>query len=358
MKTLIFTILTAITGYFVTIIFMPILKRIAKKINLMDKPSARKIHQNPVPLIGGISIAISFIICSLINEEIFKSIIQQFTIYSTALVLLILGIFDDRFDINAKYKLIIQLLCAFAVSYSGIRITSFYGLFGVGEIPMYLQYITTILLITGVVNAINLMDGIDGLLGEIAILGFGILLGLCIIQGYYAFAVMYSAFIGGLFGFLKYNLRKREIFMGDAGALFLGNILICSTIYLLNSKANTQLSQQIVLFSFIGFFSIPVLDSLRVYLGRLKNGKSPFKADKTHLHHLLLLFGISHRRIAFIISLFSISFLLFCLVSIHMISVSGIVLAILGIFSLLSLILNLNKKVTDWQERVKQMEVL
>ncbi|MDX2172778.1 MAG: MraY family glycosyltransferase [Bacteroidota bacterium] len=358
MKTLFLSTLTAISGYFIIIIFMPILKKIAKRINLIDKPNARKIHQDPVPLIGGIAIAASFFTSSLINPDILNSIVQQITIYSTAVVLLILGILDDRFDISAKYKLIIQLTCAFAVSYSGIRITSFYGLFGINEIPYYMQYVITILIITGVVNAINLMDGIDGLLGEMAIIGFSVLIIVAIVQGNYTLAVMYSAFVGAVFGFLKFNLNKHEIFMGDAGALFLGNILIGSTIYLLNSKTNTQLSQQIIVFSFIGFFSIPVLDSLRVYLGRLKNGKSPFKADKTHLHHLLLLFGISHKRIALIISLLSASVLLFCLISIQLISVSGIVVVILVIFSLLSLILNLNKKVTDWQERVKQMEVL
>jgi UDP-GlcNAc:undecaprenyl-phosphate GlcNAc-1-phosphate transferase len=352
-----FLILTSgICAFIFVLILVPIFKLIALKVNLVDKPNERKIHQTPVPLIGGICISASLFLVCLINPLVYSGIMQQKILFSTALVLLFLGILDDKYDIKAKLKLLIQLICSFSVAFSGIRIFSFYGLFGIYEIPVYAQYAITVILITGVVNSINLMDGVDGLLGEIAIIGFSILMLFSIYIGNYTLAALYFTFICSILGFLKFNLPKHEIFMGDAGALFLGNILICSTIYLINSPLNSLMAQQVLLFSFVGFFSIPVLDSLRVYLGRMKNGSSPFKADKTHLHHLLLLLGFSHKKISFIVSIFSIVFLVFCLVAFNYIQFSGIILVIIILFSALSIILNLNKKVLNWQEKIRELE--
>lgn len=356
MKTFIQIFASGFTAFFLTIILIPILKKIAIKYNLVDKPNARKIHLIPVPVIGGISIGLTVILTALINPLLISGIMQQRTLYSVAIVLLILGALDDKFDINAKYKLAIQFLCALATSFSGIRIHSLYGIFGIYEIPEFAQHIITIVIITGVVNAINLMDGIDGLLGEISVLGFIVLITFSIIQQKHELTALYIAFLFATIGFLKFNLSSKKIFMGDAGSLFLGNILIGSTIYLLNQKSNSLQTQQILLFSIIGFFSIPVLDSLRVYLGRLKKGNSPFKADKTHIHHLFILMGFSHKRISLIISILSALFLGYCIFFYNYFQLSTIVISVILLFSILAFILNLNKKVCEWRETIKILE--
>ena len=250
----------------------------------------------------------------------------------------------------------IQLICALAIAFSGIRIVSLYGLFGVYEIPVLLQYILTMVIITGIVNAMNLMDGIDGLLGEISMLGFLILFSFSIYLKEYSFTALCISFVGSISGFLKFNLSNKKIFMGDAGSLFLGYILVSSSIYLLNNNSHSENSKNLLLISAIGFFALPVLDSIRVYLGRIKIGKSPFKADKTHIHHLLLLMNFSHKRIGVIITFISIVFLIYSLMVLNYLSLFWIILSIGVLFSIISLILNLNKKVIDWRDKIKELE--
>ena len=356
MKTIIQIFTAGITSFLLTIVLIPVLKKIAIKINLVDKPNGRKIHQLPIPLIGGIAIALAIFLTSLINAQLFLFIVKQQTLFSTALVLLILGIIDDKIDLNAKYKLMIQLICALAIAFSGIRIVSLYGLFGVYEIPVLLQYILTMVIITGIVNAMNLMDGIDGLLGEISMLGFLILFSFSIYLKEYSFTALCISFVGSISGFLKFNLSNKKIFMGDAGSLFLGYILVSSSIYLLNNNSHSENSKNLLLISAIGFFALPVLDSIRVYLGRIKIGKSPFKADKTHIHHLLLLMNFSHKRIGVIITFISIVFLIYSLMVLNYLSLFWIILSIGVLFSIISLILNLNKKVIDWRDKIKELE--
>lgn len=356
MKPIIQIVAAGITSFVLIMILIPILKKIAVKFNLVDKPNARKIHQLPVPLIGGLSIALAVFLTSLINVQLFFAIVKQQSLFPSAIVLLVLGVIDDKIDLNAKYKLIIQLCCALAISFSDIRIMSLYGMFGIYEIPVLVQYILTIIIITGIVNAMNLIDGIDGLLGEISAVGFVVLAGFTIYLQEYALTALYIAFIGAIIGFLRFNLSSKKIFMGDAGSLFLGNILIGSSIYLLNKVTHTETSKNLLLLSIIGFFAVPVLDSLRVYLGRMKYGNSPFKADKTHIHHLLLLMNFSHKRIGVIVTSLSIVFLLYGMFALHYLSLSGTIMSLVILFSLIAFVLNLNKKVIAWRNKIKELE--
>lgn len=357
MKNALYILLAGLSSILVTIILVPILKRIATKIGLLDKPNSRKIHDSNIPLIGGITIAFTLIITTAINPLLQESVVHYFPLFSSSILLLIVGAIDDKYDINAKIKLIIQLASSFFIAYSGTRITSLYGIAGINELPVTIQYMLTIILITGIMNAINLMDGVDGLAGEIATVGFAILLFFALYMKNYSLSAVYIVLIASLIVFLKFNLSKHEIFMGDAGSLFIGNILICSTLELLNeSYVSDPKLQPYILFSFIGFYAVPVLDSLRVYLGRLKQGKSPFKADKTHLHHLLLLFGFSHKKISFLISILTISFLIVGVLIAQKLEISFWLLVVLIFFSLLAFFLNLNKKLTVWQGKVRELE--
>lgn len=279
------------------------------------------------------------------------------TILSTSIVLLIVGVIDDKNDLKAKYKLLIQLLLAFFVASSGTRISSFYGLFGIEEISVWLQYVLTILVITGVVNAFNLMDGVDGLVGSLSFLGFMLLFLAGVLYKDYILAKIAFIFMGAILGFLRYNLSKKKIFMGDAGSLFLGYILITLGIRFMEKQIVGDNQNYFYLFLIIvTFFTIPVLDSLRVYLGRIKNGVSPFKADKSHLHHLLLQVGLTHKKIAFSITFFSILLLIFGFSLISITTITFTVFAVMVAFVItirgLLVINNLKK----WQKVIKIME--
>ena len=356
METTIKLSISLVSAYIIAVLTIPTLKKVAVMVNLTDKPNSRKLHVTPVPLIGGIAVAITLSTVSVVNYKFLPLATQPLIFSACSLSLLLLGVVDDKLDISAKYKLLFQLLCSFIISYSGTRVTSLYGVFGIYEIPLHAQYIFTMLLITGVVNAFNLMDGIDGLIGSLGIIGFTLLGIFSFVTNNYALSSVCVASIGALVGFLKFNLKKEKIFMGDAGSLFIGNMLICSGIYLLNSLDTSAAIHSAFLYSTVGFFALPVLDSVRVYLGRIKKGKSPFSADKSHLHHLLLLLGLSHKQISIVVSLIILVTLTLTSFFVKNMSLAAYLLTLVSAFSLMGFVLNLNKKLSTWTEQLKDLE--
>ncbi|MCZ8286491.1 MAG: MraY family glycosyltransferase [Bacteroidia bacterium] len=352
----------AIASGFISFIFMmiivPILKKIAVKFNLTDRPNNRKLHQEPVPLIGGIAIAITITMLGLTNYVNYPISKEQLVILLSSITLLCVGIIDDKYDLRAKYKLLIQLFCAFVIAASGSRITSLYGVFGVYEIPVLIQYTLTVIVICGVVNAFNLMDGIDGLAGELSIIGFLLLAIFSFLINDTSLAILCFTFLGAIAGFLKFNLKAHKIFMGDAGSLFIGNLLIGFSIHLLQNNTQIISAKPVLLYAIIGFFALPVLDSLRVYLGRLKKGISPFEADKTHLHHLFLSMNLSHKKTSIIISMITLSILSFSLLISYYMTITVSIILVVLVFSLLGFVLNQIKKVYDWQQRIREIEDL
>ena len=211
---------------------------------------------------------------------------------------------------------------------------------------------------TGVVNAFNLMDGVDGLVGTLSFVGFTMLLITSIFLKNMELATICVVFMGSILSFLRYNLsKKKKIFMGDSGSLFIGFILVTLGINLLeHEKINANKHYSYVFLLLITFFSIPVLDSIRVYLGRIKNGNSPFKADKSHLHHLFLSFGINHKNISlFIITMCMIMFFIgFGLIS--LVSITLIVLSILVTFIIFIKILLAIRDFNYWKSTIKKLE--
>lgn len=347
-------ILTFILG----LIIIPIIKNIAIQYNLVDKPNYRKVHANPVPLVGGISIVIVFLPMLLLSGNFIFVFSKYLPILTAAILLLIVGVIDDKHDLNAKYKLIIQLILAAIVALSGTRITSFYGFLGYNEINIYVQYFITIIVITGVVNAFNLMDGVDGLVGSLSFVGFAMFLIAAIYYKDKELMTVSMLVMGALLSFLRFNLsRKHKIFMGDSGSLFLGFILVSLGINLLEKENLAE--QHTYAYPFlilVAFFSIPVLDSIRVYLGRIKNGNSPFKADKSHLHHILLSIGLTHKRISLFVILMCLGlfFAGFGLTSYF--STTLVVLFLIGLFILILRILLMLSSLKYWKKTIKQME--
>lgn len=357
MKTLLEFSTHGMLALLLALLFIPFIKKIAIKINLVDKPNHRKVHTNSVPLIGGISIAVTVLIVLIISGNQLSFLKEYLPILSSGFVLLIIGIIDDKTDMSAKHKLVIQLLLAFIIALSGTRITTFYGFLGVYDIATWAQYLLTIIIITGVVNAFNLMDGVDGLVGGLSLLGFTMFLVSSIFYNDYFLGKVSVIFIGAIIGFLKFNLSKKKIFMGDAGSLFLGFILVTFGIHFMEKQHSTNnYGYAYGFLILVAFFSIPVLDSIRVYVGRIKQGNSPFKADKSHLHHLLLTAGLTHKKISLFVVLFCmiLFFIGFGLISYF--STTLIILAIMTLFWTIVKLLLMISSLHEWQQKIKEIE--
>ncbi|MFT4532813.1 MAG: UDP-GlcNAc:undecaprenyl-phosphate GlcNAc-1-phosphate transferase [Saprospiraceae bacterium] len=350
-------LLTCTMALTLTLIFIPVLKKIAIRIGLVDKPNYRKIHTKPVPLVGGIAIVLSAMLALLISSTFISGVLEVAVTLGAGIVLMFTGLIDDRMDVNPIYRLIIQLGCAFAIASTGNRITSFYGIFGIHEISIIWQYFFTLIIVTGVVNAFNLMDGIDGLAGGFGIVGFSILSILSFILSDYVYLILFVALIGATLGFLRFNLSKDKIFLGDGGALFMGFVLVVSGINIIEkSNALVTSNQPMILIVVIGIFLLPVLDSLRVYFSRIMNGHSPFKADKNHIHHLILLLDISHKQTSSLILSLALLFLVLFFILINFFSITTVLVLGVLTFFWFAIVLNLNKKVQEWSVKIKNIE--
>jgi len=287
-------ILCFVTAFIVTLITIPPIISLIKKYQLYDIPNARKIHLSPVPTMGGIAI-VAGMMAALFLWFPFNNETAQVCFFFSITVLFGLGIMDDVKDFSARYKFIIQAGLATMIALSGIRITSFDGLFGINELPLSAQYTITLLAIVGITNAFNLIDGIDGLAGGIGFMSLVILGIFLTTSGDANTALIAFALAGGIFAFLYFNFNPARIFMGDTGSLVLGFVIavLCIRLIQVNAGAIKPVIPHAPVFV-LGIVFIPVFDTLRVFALRIWKGGSPFVADKTHIHHLLTNAGVSH----------------------------------------------------------------
>lgn len=342
----------------ITLVLTPVLRKVALAVRLVDKPNQRKVHQSAVPLIGGVAIFIATVLGSFIANSTWNNLDVVKILILGAFVLLVVGVIDDKMNIRASIKLLIQLLLAHYVFTNGILISSFYGVFGIYELPLFLQYILTLLVITGCINAFNLMDGIDGLAAGLAVVALSLFAYLAYSLGNDFLLFLYISLIGSLIGFLRFNLsKKQKIFMGDAGSLFLGYILVVSGIYMIQMAEATAISQlPFTLSVVIGVLALPVIDSLRVYRSRIKNGYSPFKADKSHLHHLVLLLGIQHKYSSLLIVVISLIIVVLNILFGSFFGVTYSLGSVLLFFIIITSILRINQDVKKWREEIRKLE--
>ena len=296
-----FGLLTYVMSFVLTLIFIPPVIFMVKRFKLFDRPNARKEHIVPTPTFGGISIFVGMMV-SLLFWFKFSNHPSIITFFLSMILLCGVGIMDDLKDLAARYKLVIEAGVATLLAVSGIRITSFGGLFGINELHIIAQYIITVVTIVGITNAFNLIDGIDGLaggLGFMSLVTLGIFLTISKDLNY---AMIAFALAGALLGFLYFNFNPARIFMGDTGSLVLGFIIavLCVQLMKINS---TPVIPNINVFT-LGIVMIPVFDTLRVFGTRIWKGRSPFSADKTHIHHLITNKGFTHAFAARIICVF------------------------------------------------------
>jgi UDP-GlcNAc:undecaprenyl-phosphate GlcNAc-1-phosphate transferase len=278
--------------FFLTLIITPLVIRFAVRFDCIDKPGKRRIHKYPTPRWGGIAFFIG-----ILPVFLFLQIDRQIVSYLTASIILItMGGIDDWRHVGWKVKFLGIILAITIVIFGGgvvINSIGTYGSYGKVELGI-LSIPFTYFGIAGVTNAINLIDGLHGLAGGVSLIAFLFIGIAAYLSGNYILAVISLAFVGTLSGFLRYNFPNAKIFMGDTGSLFLGFSLAVFSI-LLTQDASIHVEPMFPILLLL----IPIFDALRVMLVRIFKLKNPFKADKTHLHHLMIRRGFSSVNIVY-----------------------------------------------------------
>ena len=290
----------AVTSFVICFLIIPVIIKYSLEKNLVDIPGRRKIHKKLTPSMGGIAIFCGFFISSFIWVNLHSWGAIKF-IMVALFAIFIIGVRDDLIPLRWMYKLIGQILAASLLIFLlDLRIKSFYGLFGVHELPEIATYIITYLTIIVITNSFNLIDGLDGLAGTIAtiaLLTFGIWFYLL---GDVIFSILAFSMFGSILAFLIFNWEPSEIFMGDTGALVIGMTLAIMAIRFMDSNFNLNEFHPYRFRASIGsvicIIIIPLVDTLRIVILRLSKRQSPFKPDKSHIHHALMRLGLSHSR--------------------------------------------------------------
>lgn len=280
--------------------------RIAKEHDFVVKPNKRTTHVGEIPNIGGINIFISFLLTVFIFT--FGIVSQLHYIIFAVIIIILVGFVDDLIDIKAKWKLFGELTAGvFLIVFADIRLTNLHGFMGITEIPDSASYLLSFFVYIVIINSINLIDGINGLASGLGIL-YSIFFGLFFsFSNHPNLAITAFAMTGSLGVFFIYNVfgRKSKIFMGDSGSLLLGFIVTLFVFVFCEMNAYTQLPSYLKSNAApaiaISVLVVPLFDTLRVMLTRIKKGYSPFQPDKNHIHHLLLKTGLKHRQVTFVL---------------------------------------------------------
>ena len=309
-------------------IVIPQILLIAFRRKLFDVPDERKIHQGAVPRLGGIAFkpVIFFSVFLLLGidmmvghtevlSEIGKDAQPLFFGFCSIIVLYLVGIADDLIGVKYRAKFFVQVLCGVMLIAGGVYLDDLNGILGIHELPAWIGYLLTVLATVFIINAINLIDGIDGLasgLCSIACLFYGVIF---FLFEKYIYSMLAFATLGVLMPFFYSNVfgkveHHKKIFMGDTGSLTIGMMLCFLSIRLVQCGADEGgkiLNPMILAFSPL---IIPCFDVVRVYLHRVRNGKNPFLPDKNHIHHKLIAIGMKQRTVMILIIAVSLLFTL------------------------------------------------
>jgi len=297
-------LISAFTAFCFAFIAIKFFKPVAIEVGLVDKPSERKLHAGHIPLIGGISIFLAVLMASLLWLP--NTLELRMYLIASAMMVFI-GAVDDKFDLKVRIRIIGQIIVASLMIYGvGGYISNLGNLFGMGDVTLGpLGILFTYICIIVVINAFNMVDGIDGLIGCLSINTFASVAILFIMSGQTGYISYPLILATATIPFLVFNLglakKTQKIFMGDAGSMFIG----LSVIWLLTmGTQNEQASFRPV--TALWICAIPLMDMLAIVVRRYKNGKSPFKPDRDHLHHILQRIGYTSRQTLVIISAFAV----------------------------------------------------
>jgi UDP-GlcNAc:undecaprenyl-phosphate GlcNAc-1-phosphate transferase len=290
---------TAFLVAFVAAIFLtPVVRGVARNAGLLDQPGGRKVHQTAVPRLGGFAIATAFYlgiaVALLAARAIFGRRIDIETGHLAAIlagVALIagLGLMDDLQSMRARVKLGAQIVIVVAIYGLGLSIDRLDGPWGSLQLSWWASLPLTLLWMVAVINAMNLIDGLDGLAAGVALIGLAAFLGVALVHGgSNPVQVVLGAAAGGVLGFLRFNLPPSSIHMGDSGSMLLGFVLAAAAITVTQAGRH-GIPPWVPLL----ILALPLADTLRVIVMRLLAGHPVFRPDRRHLHHRLLRLGIS-----------------------------------------------------------------
>lgn len=312
-----------LTALLITIALTPLVRKLALKYNFQDAPSTRKVHKNPVPLGGGIAVYLGFFLTILailffilffthFSVGTVKSIKNLQGLLLCGTLIVIMGLIDDKKIIPAKIKLAVQILLAVILYYFGFSI----DFVSLPKIKMFyldgwVSFLLTLFWIVGLTNALNFLDGLDGLLCGITVISSLTVAIITASQGQLTVTILMLILAGSCLGFLKYNFHPAKIFLGDAGSLFIG--LMFSSLSVMGAF---KVTAAIVFIVPIIIMGIPIFDTTFAVTRRMFKGQSVFKADKEHLHHKLLNMGLSHKKV--VLTIYFINALL-CFFSLYLV---------------------------------------
>lgn len=293
----------------ITWYYLPKVLKVVNERHLSDKPGKHKIHKREIPTLGGIGIFAGFIFGFLMGVNGYMHYVSYFT--AGAMLLFFIGIKDDLVYINPWKKLAAEVGTALIIAlFTDLHFTSLHGFLGIQSLPVWVYYFITVFIIVLIINALNLIDGIDGLaasIGIIASVAFGIWF---FLSGDYGYTIMAAALLGALIVFLFFNISDgpKKIFMGDTGSLVIGFTMAVFAIRFneIDAAGKSFYDLQSTPAVSIAFLIVPLYDTLRVIILRFRNRQSFFVADNRHIHHMMLRAGFTHKRATLYISIFSI----------------------------------------------------
>jgi UDP-GlcNAc:undecaprenyl-phosphate GlcNAc-1-phosphate transferase len=295
---------TAVFAFFISLVLSalltPLVRRLALRRGWLDHAlDARKIHGRPIPRLGGVAIVLSFYAPMLgmlayptaLSLQFYAEPVRAVALLGGAACIALLGLYDDMRGATAWGKLTVQFAVALGLWFAGLRVEHV-TLPGLGAFDLGLWSLpVTLLWVAGVINAMNLIDGLDGLAGGVALLALSTSFVVAFFRGGATMALLSAALGGGVLGFLVYNFNPASIFMGDTGSMFLGFVLAAGAM-VSTSKASTAVAILVPLLS----LGVPLTDTLLAVARRARAGRPIFSADRDHIHHRLLAAGLSQRQ--------------------------------------------------------------
>lgn len=282
-----------------------LLQPAARSLNLLDHPKGRKDHAHPTPITGGLAMAVGILVTGFATFDYLSASFLGFAIGATLLI--IVGLLDDMYDVRWYWRILTQVVAALVMVYvGGVQIQQLGPVFGLGEMSLgVLSVPFTVFATVGLINAINMSDGADGLAGLLVAAALVMLMAAAIYSGNTGIGSRLVVMIGAVVAFLAYNMRfpwqpKAKLFMGNAGSAFLG-FVIAWVAFRLTQNDGHPVSPLLALW----FVPVPVMDTLVLMLRRLRGRRSPFIADRNHIHHLMLEGGFGPTQAALALAFFS-----------------------------------------------------
>lgn len=320
MTTLFLIVTSALTAMLVSILVYPLGLHYARRHNIVDNPGARKLQRVPIPVFGGVVVYSGIVAGNLYLSLMIESPVMSWTMLAMT-VMLVIGTWDDIKDLPPTGRLLVELLVVGGfILATGNIINNFHGLWGIHELPAYVSIPLSLLAGVGIINAVNLIDGVDGYAsgyGMMACLFFGIMF-----WTVWSPRIVCMNFIvmGALLPFFMHNVFgvKSKMFIGDGGTLMLGTLMAVLVFCALTGETRSCRLETInvgMLAFTLAVLCIPVFDTLRVMTARIVRGNSPFHPDKTHLHHLFVDMGFSHLGAALFILMLNVGVVLIWFIS-------------------------------------------